>query len=60
MKTYAAWKRKVKSVAIGKVIFDGDKDICCAFEMIEGMRILYGEWDGEKGEVYVRGKTNKK
>lgn len=44
LNTYAGWKRAAKLK--GAVKFEGDKDICQAFNA-DGKGI--GEWDGEKG-----------
>lgn len=48
MNTYGGWRTAVKSA--GAVKIDGDKDIATALDK-NGRGV--GEWDGEKGEVYI-------
>jgi len=47
--TWAGWRKAVKEA--GAVRIDGDKDIATALDA-DGKGV--GEWDGEKGSVYIR------
>lgn len=47
--TWAGWKKAAKEA--GAVRLEGDKDIANAFAA-DGFGV--GEWDGEKGTIYIR------
>ena len=54
--TYAGWRRALKRL-YSDVIFEGDKDICQAFNHNTGVPVPHkqpvGEWDGATGTIYA-------